>query len=331
MKKYLKQPPLIIVISIFGGCATNPPEPPSAAASYASWDNYQNDLAKYLNEKIGRPNNMRVVPASIVYSIGTVVRRDSMSELSSKCRLRSEAPKSVDGPEIPSVTAIRKIRFSLDPGSLIARAIPEVEAAKLSFDHGADLTASASDISTSMVPEDDTLAILQDPDCLRAVQDKPVSIVRGYIQAKYQVTGGGGVTPTAKITVLKSDLVDINFENSRKFEVKDPVPKQKFVILADGIATSEIVLSGGFLQSASHASGCREVPIVKFGKPAARERKGLGELRSYREFEKCQAAKAHIQYLCEKDRLEGADECKKQLSMWNIEASGYDVNYDNKN
>lgn len=304
---------LVVFSGILSGCIHKP----SQDKALSSWSEYQSGLATYLDQEIGRKNNMRVAPSSLEYPIGTVVRKDSMSSLTSKCKYSATISPPISGPPIPNHTATKKIRFSLDPGSILSKGVKQIESFRLIYDQGAELTAKISDVTTQVLAEDETLSVIQDPTCLNQIQAKEVSVIRGYVSAKYGVTGGKGITTSANAKVLSSDLVDVSYEDKGNFEMTDKVPGNKFVILADGYADKQVILSGGFLQEAG-GKGCSVREVVRFGPKSSRH---SGEFRSAKDFSSCETLQSYMSGLCSKPS--SAEKCKNQINYFEMEAAGF--------
>ncbi len=293
---------LLCNIVLLTGCTSTGPKPPSTNQSLANWNQYQSDLGTYFNGIIGRSNNMRVVPATIIYPIGTVVRRDSMSMLSRKCSFNSTfIPISFAGPSVPEITATQNMKFVIDPGSWISKGIEEIESLNLKYDNTSVLTAKIGDVHTVQLAEDEVLGVIQEPECLDAVENKDISVIRGYITARYEVSAGGGVDTGAKIQAFKSELLDISYQDKNKFEVKDKKVSEKFVILADGRAEKHIVLSGNFLQSLEDGNGCKETSVITFSPSNNDDLDYLiskGDYRSQDDFSSCNELETYLKTKC---------------------------------
>lgn len=159
--------------------------------------------------------------------------------------------------------------------------------------------------------EDEVLGVLQHPECLSSIQAKDVSVIRGYISARYVVTAGGGVEAGAKFKALKSELLNINYQDKNKFELKEEAAAQKFAILADGRAEKVAVLSGNFLQSVGEARRCKERTVIAFG-PKVKQK--IGGLRSLRDFSSCDKVETYLDRLC--GRGGSPDKCQAQQNKF---------------
>jgi hypothetical protein len=195
---------------------------------------------------------MRVAPATLIYPIGTVLRFESLSEISKNCSYAPLSPlEPIDGPRVPSMTATRTIESGADPGSFISRGIKEISAANVKYERIGKLTATISNVSTQLLAEDQLDSVLNEPTCLSSVEGKRVSVIRGYISACYNVSAGGGVYTGLKASVHDTDLLKIRYKDENNFEIKEKQPSEKFVILANGVANSGLQVSVRFFKSLS--------------------------------------------------------------------------------
>ncbi|MGG1943665.1 hypothetical protein AB1286_02510 [Trinickia sp. NRRL B-1857] len=252
-------------------CTPNKEQVSPIGAQLNGWSAYQSTLANWLNTDIGRPNNMRVAAVKIAFPIGTVLRGDdSNTEISNTCLYNhADLPLPDLGPIIPSFTANRAVRISADPGDLLTHAIPQLQALNISLSTGPSLRADISDISTQILSESATMSILKNPACLTAVDGAKVSIIRGYISAKYTVSNTDGMKFGADAKVMNTDLASITYDGTGSFSVTDAQAEPKFYILSDGKINSKYILAGGSVLESVSLAGAAVNPSNLAGACAA--------------------------------------------------------------
>lgn len=251
----------VATVLLLNACGHKSPTP-----TLDSWSKFEGDLVAWFDQHYGRANNMRFAPVGIAYPVGSVLRRGSQSVLSSKCEFRSELPKPLPGPTLPTITSERKIEAKLDAGSYATKLLGEGSKLSAGFNVGPSLVAKIADPTVVILAEDQTSSVLGDSTCLAAVMGQDVSVVRGYLDAKYSISSSTGVTGDANATVKSNELVKVTITSTDKFSVEDAKVSPKMVVLADARIDKEVVVAPvNFLQSRNPDQAlCAEVPRLVF-------------------------------------------------------------------
>ncbi|MGN2248117.1 hypothetical protein ACFWZ3_15660 [Frateuria sp. GZRR35] len=92
----------------------------------------------------------------------------------------------------------------------------------------------------TVIAEDQTADVLQTPECLSSVVGQPVSVVRGYVDAKYSISSKTGGNLHGNVTVKRDELVTLSVDGSEDFTVEDARPNDKLVILSDAQVVKQV-------------------------------------------------------------------------------------------
>ena len=263
-----------------------------------SWRKFENDLAGWFDKNYGRENNMRFAATGFPYPIGSVLRRNSQSVLSSSCQFADIPPQPISAPTIPEVTSKREIDAKIDAGTYASKLLGEGSKLAGSLKFGPSLTAKVLEPRIFILAEDQTAGVLRNPSCLSAVVGQNVSVVRGYLEAKYSISSTTGGLAGADATVRSNELVKVTFTALDKFAVEDVIVGKKMVILADATVVKEVIVAGGnpLRSVGDQPSSCSERPRLEFallGKPAPSDLI-VAERTTAQNFPSCAAFDAYI-------------------------------------
>ena len=98
---------------------------------------------------------------------------------------------------------------------------------------GPSLTFKISDAQVTILAEDQTVSVLRNPKCLSALVGQNVSVIRGYVEAKYTVVSTAGGQLDGTVAVKSNDLVTVKISSTNDFSVTDAKPTIKLLVLSD--------------------------------------------------------------------------------------------------
>lgn len=300
-----------LVLPFLSGCNSHMSPKPNLD----SWSKFESDVVAWFNENYGRDNNMRFAPSGIAYPIGSVLRKGSYSVLSSTCQYSSAAPEPLDGPTMPDIKRKREIDAKVDASSYAAKLLGEGSKLQAGLKIGPSLSVKISEPMVHILAEDQTVSVLRNSDCLSAVVGQNVSIIRGYVTAKYAVSSVSGGSLDGSVTVKNNELAKLTVADNGEFTIEDAKATKKLAILSDATVVKEVIVSGGspLLSAEKESELCSEVPrvLIKSTDTSVPARATIPARIGSQVFSSCSAVEQYAR-LCNSS-IEEQQKCRRDL------------------
>lgn len=226
---------ILLALIVPPGCANL-----TASPVLDDWKKFEQDLARWYDKHYGHPTEMRFEALGFAYPIGSVLRKGTNSNLSSQCKFNDVVPQPYDGPQLPEVKSSWTIDAKVDLDYYARNLMREGSKLNTGIKFGSEMSANIRDPKVYVLAEDQTATILKDAKCLDSLIAQDVSVVRGYLEAKYSISSKVGYIASTQATIRANDIVKLTYDSSESFTIEDVKPSKKFVILADATVVKAV-------------------------------------------------------------------------------------------
>jgi hypothetical protein len=232
---------LVAAVPVITACAD---KPKIVATQLKSWHEMQDSYAEVIAATGRLGKSTTIVPVKdFVFPIGTPLNADSSMPRSVSCQIPKEAVFTGPFAALPAIS-------STTSWGAVAAARGEYTAGI--GDLGVDLQQARNlylayvDLSFQMVPD---LGVdehyRQSSKCLSDIDDRPISIVRGYIFGRLRLKSNEFDKASAQAKIKKLGGFDVRYTDGGEISIDEEHVKPRFMILSRSLVSSK----------------CRECPI----------------------------------------------------------------------
>jgi hypothetical protein len=205
--------------------------PASSADIYLSFDKLQADLKKRAREKIGDAPDYSIVVSDVSYPIGTLLRMNQFIPKSSCNIAAGKTPVAADAPSMfPGYRLSKSVALSLGLDSAVLSKVAELGAALKDDDV---LSYQVNNTKVSVIFDDGLKELLATPECLQAIGDQKLRMVRGHITGKRDFTLSSALAANFKAGVTQVGKVEISGSNGTGITMKDTEPTAFLLVMTD--------------------------------------------------------------------------------------------------
>jgi hypothetical protein len=231
---------LIISVLMLTACPRPEPDqiprrvasaPVSTADIYLSFDKLQADLKKRAREKIGDAPDYSIVVSDVSYPIGTLLRMNQFIPKSSCNIAPGKTPVAADAPSMfPGYRLSKSVALSLGLDSAVLSKVAELGAALKDDDV---LSYQVNNTKVSVIFDDGLKELLATPECLQAIGDQKLRMVRGHITGKRDFSLSSALAANFKAGVTQVGKVEISGSNGTGITMKDTEPTAFLLVMTD--------------------------------------------------------------------------------------------------
>jgi hypothetical protein len=205
--------------------------PASTADIYLSFDKLQADLKKRAREKIGDAPDYSIVVSDVSYPIGTLLRMNQFIPKSTCNIAAGKTPVAADAPSVfPGYRLSKSVALSLGLDSAVLSKVAELGAALKDDDV---LSYQVNNTKVSVIFDDGLKELLATPECLQAIGDQKLRMVRGHITGKRDFTLSSALAANFKAGVTQVGKVEISGSNGTGITMKDTEPTAFLLVMTD--------------------------------------------------------------------------------------------------
>jgi hypothetical protein len=205
--------------------------PASTADIYLSFDKLQADLKKRAREKIGDAPDYSIVVSDVSYPIGTLLRMNQFIPKSSCNIAAGKTPIAADAPSMfPGYRLSKSVALSLGLDSAVLSKIAELGATLKDDDV---LSYQVNNTKVSVIFDDGLKELLATPECLQAIGDQKLRMVRGHITGKRDFSLSSALAANFKAGVTQVGKVEISGSNGTGITMKDTEPTAFLLVMTD--------------------------------------------------------------------------------------------------
>jgi hypothetical protein len=205
--------------------------PASTADIYLSFDKLQADLKKRAREKIGDAPDYSIVVSDVSYPIGTLLRMNQFIPKSSCNIAAGKTPVTADAPSMfPGYRLSKSVALSLGLDSAVLSKVAELGAALKDDDV---LSYQVNNTKVSVIFDDGLKELLATPECLQAIGDQKLRMVRGHITGKRDFTLSSALAANFKAGVTQVGKVEISGSNGTGITMKDTEATAFLLVMTD--------------------------------------------------------------------------------------------------
>lgn len=230
----------LLIVSVLMLTACPRPEPdriPRTTASaptadiYLSFDKLQADLKKRAREKIGDAPDYSIVVSDVSYPIGTLLRMNQFIPKSTCNIAAGKTPVAADAPSMfPGYRLSKSVALSLGLDSAVLSKVAELGASLKDDDV---LSYQVNNTKVSVIFDDSLKELLATPECLQAIGDQKLRMVRGHITGKRDFSLSSALAANFKAGVTQVGKVEISGSNGTGITMKDTEPTAFLLVMTD--------------------------------------------------------------------------------------------------
>lgn len=199
-----------------------------------SYFDLKRDYTNVIDKEIGKMSEyFRIAPANgPIYPLGTPLRPDTPSIITDNCKILDKI-EELDMNDLPEVSSDYGFSTKFGMPKVLREVLNGLFMIEGNVNLEKDLKLKFKNLSCKIVSEEMLKKKLLTTECFESIQGQNITLVRGYIMGKQEVSSMSEKGLGANIKALEFDGLEVKYDSKGGFSVSDKDKKTIFFILCN--------------------------------------------------------------------------------------------------